>query len=265
LENGESEKISNIKMDFAPDTTAFVLKGLELKTQNDKFSISGTTLSLGDLNPGEKINLDLEANLSRKKVNPNQETGLLADVSYKAGDQNMSYKIYSQKIKVLSDIQVSSRAVYYSAQGDQLGIGPLPPAVDVPTRYWVFWEIDNLGNDLKDLMMSAELPANVAWTNQKSLLNGNIRFAEIGHKVVWTLDDLPKEGGQYRAGFEIELVPSKTDLGKVPNLLINTQYSAFDAFAGAEVSGNVEDLNADLKGDSMSSGKGKVIKLDIVK
>ena len=265
LENGENEKISNIKMDLSPDTTAFVLKSLELKTENKNVSINGTTLFVGDLNPGEKIELNLEAVLSRKKINPDQEAGLLANASYKIANQDMNYKIYSQKIKILSDVQVSSKAVYYSAQGDQLGVGPLPPAVDVPTRYWVFWEIDNKGNDLKDVMMSAELPANVGWTNQKSLLNGDIRFAEIGRKVVWTINDMPKEGGQYRAGFEIELIPAQTDLGKVPNLLINTQYSAFDTFAEAEISGSVGDLNSDLKGDNLSSGKGKVIKLDIIK
>jgi hypothetical protein len=264
LENGESVVIKDIRLNIASADSAFVLKELKL-AEGDGYSISGTILSVPSMDPGKKLDIALEAVLERKRIDPNQDAGLAADVYYIAGDDPRDYRIYGQKMKVVSDLQVSSRAVYYSAQGDQLGVGPLPPAVDIPTRYWVFLEADNLGNDLKDFMVSAELPANVGWTEQKSLLSGKIRYAPIGHKVVWTVDEMSKDGGQYRAGFEIELIPNKTDLGTVPKILIKTEYSAFDMHAGVEVSGALEDLSADLKGDNLASGKGKVIKLEIVK
>jgi len=54
-------------------------------------------------------------------------------------------------------------------------------------------------------------------------------------------------------------------LGTVPKILVNTEYSASDMYAGAEISGKLEDLSADLKGDNLASGKGKVIKMDVVK
>jgi hypothetical protein len=162
-------------------------------------------------------------------------------------------------------LQVSSRGFYYSAEGDQLGIGPLPPAVDVPTRYWIFWEIDNLGNDLKDFAMTADLPANVGWTGQKSLLAGDIRYGAISKKIVWNVDDVSRADGSYRAGFEVELIPSAAQVGKIPDLLTNIKYSATDVFANAEISGELSDVTADLKDDPSASGKGTVIKINIVK
>ncbi len=264
LENGENITVDNIRLDFSAADSAFVLKQLDLP-EGDGYTVKGTTVNVSPLEPGKKLDIDLTAVMERKRIDSEQDTGLVANISYHVGDESRDYRIYSQKMKVLSDLQVSSRAVYYSTQGDQLGIGPLPPAVDIPTRYWVFWEADNLGNDLKDFMISAELPANVGWTEQKSLLSGKIRYAPIGHKVVWTVDDMSKDGGQYRAGFEIELIPNSNDLGTVPVILTNTEYSATDTYAGAEISGKLDDLTADLKGDDLASGKGKVVKINIVK
>jgi len=264
LENSENIAIDDIRLDISSADSAFVLKELKV-AEGEGYSINGTTLSISSMEPGKKLNIALTTVLERKRIDPNQDVTLAAEVSYVAGVDARNYRIYGQRMKVFSDLQVSSRAVYYSAQGDQLGVGPLPPAVDIPTRYWVFLEADNLGNDLKDFMISAELPANVGWTEQKSLLSGKVRYAPIGRKVVWTVDEMSKDGGQYRAGFEIELIPSKTDLGTVPKILVNTEYSASDMYAGAEISGKLEDLSADLKGDNLASGKGKVIKMDVVK
>lgn len=264
LENGENVVIENIRLDISSADSAFVVKELKFR-EAEGYSVNGTTLSISSMEPGKKMVIDLESVLERKKIESNQSAALAADIYYRVGEESREYRLYGQRMKVLSDLQVSSRAVYYSAQGDQLGVGPLPPAVDIPTRYWVFWEVDNLGNDLKDFMVSAELPANVGWTDQKSLLSGKIRYAPIGRKIVWTIDEMSKDGGQYRAGFEIELIPGKDDLGKVPVILTNTEYSASDTYAETEISGKLDDLTSDLKGDNLSSGKGKVIKMNVIK
>jgi hypothetical protein len=173
--------------------------------------------------------------------------------------------MFSPKIKVSSNLRVSSKGLYYSEQGDQLGVGPLPPVVDVPTNFWIFWQLNNNGNELKNLTVSADLPNNIGWTGQKTVLAGDLRNGEISRKVVWTVDDVAASGGNYRAGFELELIPTMADLGQVPLLISNIQYSATDAFTGQLLTGSLSDINANIKDDPAASGKGTVIRLNVVK
>jgi hypothetical protein len=263
--NNEESEARDISFYISPADSSLSLKSLILKNASEKYFLDNTTVKIGSLAAGEEGELELEAVLERKKINQEQEAGLAFNLNYRAGEKNIDYIFYSPKIKILSDLQVSSRGFYYSAEGDQLGIGPLPPAVDVPTRYWIFWEIDNLGNDLKDFAMTADLPANVGWTGQKSLLAGDIRYGAISKKIVWNVDDVSRADGSYRAGFEVELIPSAAQVGKIPDLLTNIKYSATDVFANAEISGELSDVTADLKDDPSASGKGTVIKINIVK
>jgi len=263
--NEEKQEIKNISLDVESSDDNMILKSLSLKDGADKYEINGSTININSLPVGDKDYLSFDAILSRQTVVANQETGIAINVKYELDNRTVKYKIYSPGLKILSDLKVSSKAVYYSAQGDQLGVGPLPPVVGVPTSYWIFWEVDNDGNDVNNFTVSAELPDNVVWTNQKSLLAGKLRFGEIGRKAVWTIDDLVPSGGKYRAGFEVQLVPTSNDLGKVPTLLTNTQYSADDIFVDQGIVGQLSNVDANLKDDPVTSGKGKVIKLDIVK
>jgi len=72
-------------------------------------------------------------------------------------------------------------------------------------------------------------------------------------------------GGNYRAGFEIELIPSLAEVGTIPDLITNIKYSATDAFTNTEIFGDLKSINADLPDDPVASGKGKVVLLKIVK
>ena len=83
-------------------------------------------------------------------------------------NQNKIEPIIDKKIV----LNVRSAGYYYSPQGDQLGIGPLPPMVDIQTNYWIFWQIGNFNSDLENFTLTAQLPENIVWTGKKSLLAG---------------------------------------------------------------------------------------------
>ncbi|MDD4902483.1 MAG: hypothetical protein PHE24_05100 [Patescibacteria group bacterium] len=262
--NQEGAAINNASLTIVAADSAVVLKNLAL-TGASAFKTTGNTIVVGDLAAGQSGEVDFSALLSRKTISVDQQTGIIADINYQAGGRQVEYQMFSPKIKFLSDLQIGSKGLYYSAQGDQLGVGPLPPIVDVPTHYWIFWEINNAGNELKNLSVSADLPANVGWTEQKTVLAGDLRYGQISRKVVWTVDDIAASGGNYRVGFEVELIPTAADLGKIPMLISNIQYSATDSFAGQEISGTLSNIDASLKDDPTASGKGTVIELKIVK
>jgi hypothetical protein len=109
--------------------------------------------------------------------------------------------------------------------------------------------------------MSAELPLNVVWTGNKSVLEGNLQYNENNKRIVWNLDKINKNNDEYKIGFEISIIPTIGDIGNILQLLKNVEYSTKDNFCEVEISKNLENLDTNLKYDIYSSGKGKVIEL----
>ena len=264
-ENKEGVEVSGARILFGTSDSAFKIDGLAVP-ENPKYRIAGNELVfLSPIKDKELGSIKAQASFGRKNISANQEAGLTASIDYNLRGNQIAYKAYSAGIKFLSDLQVASRGVYYSAQGDQLGIGPLPPIVDVPTRFWIFWEVDNIGNKLENMSVSAVLPENAYWTNQKSLVAGKVRYGEATKKVVWSLDEVALEGGEYRAGFEVELIPVAADIGQVLDILKDIKFSAFDTFAQREIEGNLPAINTNLKDDSVAYGQGTVQKMNVVR
>jgi hypothetical protein len=259
--NEEAGAINNASLTIMPADSAVLIKSLASTSPAGKYKTTGNTFILGDMAAGQSGEIDFSALLSRKTISANQQTGIIADINYQVDGRSVEYQMFSPKIKFLSDLQIGSQGLYYSAQGDQLGVGPLPPVVDVPTHYWIFWNINNDGNELQNLDVSADLPANVGWTDQKTVLAGDLRYGEISHKVDWMISDVAASGGNYRVGFEVELTPPAADLGTVPPLVTNVQYSATDSFTGQEISGTLPSIDTNLKDDPTASGKGRVVEL----
>jgi hypothetical protein len=260
--NKEDAAIGSTSLTIMSADSGAVIKNITVTKNADKYKITGNSIVLGDLSAGQSGEIDFSVQLARQAISVNQLTGIIADIGYQINGRTMEYQMFSPKLKFISNLQLGSKALYYSAQGDQLGVGPLPPVVDVPTNYWVFWNIDNSGNELANLTVTADLPGNVGWTNQTTVLSGDIRYGVVSHKVVWTIDNVAAEGSNNRVGFEIELIPTVSELGKTPDLLSNIQYTATDTFTGQQISGSLPNITADLKDDPTASGKGKVIQLN---
>ncbi|HTW96631.1 MAG TPA: hypothetical protein VMD74_03180 [Candidatus Methylomirabilis sp.] len=259
----ENSALTGVTLTIMPADSATEVKNFSLS--GGKYSASGNAVSLGDLPVGGSGEIDFSAALHRLADIINQQTGILVDINYQVNGRPTHYQMFSPKIKFVSDLQVSAKALYYSAAGDQLGVGPLPPAVDIPTKYWIFWQINNSGNELKNFTLSADLPSNVGWTNQTTVLAGDLRFGAASNKVIWTIDDVAATGGNYRVGFEVELIPTSAQIGLVPDLATGLQYIATDTFAGQNISGALPSPNADLKDDPAASGKGKVVQINVVR
>jgi len=157
-------------------------------------------------------------------------------------------------------LDVKSAGYYYSSQGDQLGVGPLPPIVDIQTNYWVFWEIENFNKDLNNFVMTAQLPDNVIWTGNKTVLAGKLNFGQMSKQITWEIDKIEKDGN-YKIGFEIGLIPIQDDIGKILNLLTDIEYQAKDKFS-QKIKNSLNNITTDLIFDNLVKGKAKVILLD---
>jgi len=216
------------------------------------------------LDPGSGGQFIVKVKYAQVKAATNQEVYLGLSNNYNLNGQSLRYNLLSPKTRLISRLKLKSGAYYYSTEGDQLGVGPLPPQVGMATNYWVIWKIENSGNDLENLVVSADVPKSAIWVNNKSLLAGILHYDEIGGRVVWEVPAVvaQTEEGQYKAGFSLGVIPEEKDLGKTLLLLQNIKYTVFDKFAGQKISGSLKNLFTSLESDILSSGKGEVVGAD---
>jgi|GEM_PF-1872218 len=162
------------------------------------------------------------------------------------------------KVEQRPVLNIMSGGYYYSSQGDQLGVGPLPPIVDKQTNYWIFWEISS-AKGVRDIKITGQLPDNVVWTNKKTILSGQLQFGEVSRQAVWTVDKIDLKSGPYKIGFEIGLIPGENDIGKILDLITSIKYQAINRYTGEEIQGSLDKITTDLKSDNLASGKGSVV------
>ncbi|MBU0879327.1 hypothetical protein KKH00_00765 [Patescibacteria group bacterium] len=256
--NEEEKKVDNIRLILATDNDNFSLDSIAL-VNNKKCKIKNNILIIESVEFGESDFIDFKVKFLKKRAVTEQKNNLAATVIYDIGEEKVRYISRSPKVCVLSDISLKSEGYYYSQQGDQLGIGPLPPIVDTQTNYWIFFEIDNFGNDLKNATFIATLPRDVIWINKKSLSAGNLQYGEASKRVIWTVDEVNKNGGNYRVGFEVGVAPSQKDIGKILKLLSDISFSVDDNFCEEEITKtDFKDISTDLEKDRLAKGKGEI-------
>jgi len=264
-QNQADVALSDIKFNLISGNSNFKIGDWSLISSEPKIEDQNGSLVLsGVLNPDQSGKFSVKVKYAAVKAATNQEVYFNLNSNYSLNGQSLRYSLTSPKAKVISQFKLKSGAYYYSSQGDQLGVGPIPPQVGMATNYWIFWEVVNGGNDLENLAVSADVSEGAIWTDNKSLLAGTLRHAEVGGRVVWEVPEIIAQAGQgqYKAGFSLGVIPEAKDLGQTLLLLQNIKYTAFDKFTGQEISGSLKNLTTALEADILSSGKGQVIAAD---
>ncbi|MFP4515013.1 MAG: hypothetical protein ACLFNO_03370 [Parcubacteria group bacterium] len=237
----------------------FVLENLDLNQSVTNIEIVDNIIKFNkDLNSEESAHLSLKVDAKQMQSQINPEFELIIEPYYLSKQNRFTYQVSSEPIKLLSELEAQARAYYYSPQGDQLGIGPLPPAEGLPTTYWIFLDASNFGNSLNDFSLSGELAENVRWANKKSVVSGNIYQAPGSNKVTWQIRNMDNKDLNNTARFAVTLSPDASQVNTVPVLFENITVSAYDNFAQKNISFNLQDINTDLVHDSLASGKAKV-------
>lgn len=254
--NNGAGPISHWQLALSDTDQAFSISRIRLLSGQG--SVSGDSLTLPDLAPGETGTISLLINFSATDSNARTLNWQLVS-AYTYNDQNLSATQTLKPLDLQAQLNVSAVAYYNSPQGDQLGAGPLPPVVGLPTNYWIFWEAKSDG-DFKDLAMSGRLPQGVELTGARTLLAGQLKYNTSTRQLIWQVPDIKGGSDIYRAGFEIQLVPTSSQLAHVPMLMAGLKYFSTDALSAQEASGTLPDLSANLDFDRFNKGQGKVAK-----
>lgn len=253
IKNEEESDINNLKAHVSSSNPNFEISKISL----DK-DIDNRTLTIGRLSAFETKKTEFDVYFDRVAPALSQELGILLDWSYETEAGMVKTRTYSSNQKVASQVDVLSRLHYYSPEGDQLGIGPLPPLVEIPTAYWVFWGIDNYGNDLENFEMRAKLSPQINYADRKSLLSGDLDYNLDTNEIVWRVDNVEKQGDVNRVRFEVSVIPSKEMLGQVVKIFENQTYNYSESGCEVDYFNNLGLLDASLENDSFVSGSQEV-------
>lgn len=166
---------------------------------------------------------------------------------------------------IASRATVQAAGVYFTKDGEQLGIGPLPPKVDATTKYRVFLDVANSSGEANDVVLEAMLPPNVEWTGRYSVGAGQaIDWLPSTRTVRWVIGTLSpftnSEGEHLGASFEVALTPRAQDVGTVPRLATDISLHGKDKTTGLALHAEAESVTTDLPFDKRAIGKGAVEK-----
>lgn len=257
--NHSQEEINELEISFESLSSAFSLSSISAIDLDERSQLINRNLIINNISSFESGNLSLKVYFSMPSDPLLRQAAWRSLASFNYLDKDFSQEHSLANICFISDTKVKAKALYNSPRGDQLGIGPIPPIAGIPTRYWVFFEIENLGNDLEDFLISAQIPEYASLTDKRTLLTGNYSYNEENRRLIWQVNQINKRGGDYKAGFEIEILATNDHVGDVLNILENITYRFKDSLCNQESRSSLGHLDTNLKDDFINQGQGTVI------
>lgn len=145
--------------------------------------------------------------------------------------------------------------------------GPLPPRVDYETIYAIEWKLNNSSSDLVDAEVTAQLPPNVRFLSVRTPVTEQITFNQSTRTVTWFPGKIQKGTGigdreSKNVTFAIGLVPSASQIGAEPDIVLNQKFTATDSFSKKQVEQEVENLNTILTEEGFNEKYAPVVEGD---
>lgn len=220
---------------------------------------------LAKLAPGDEGTIDVRVDLADAPFTLT-DRAYVVDVSAEArvakvGDLSVGRAVKSAKttLKLNSNVRFGAAVRYFNDDDLAVGTGPVPPRVGATTTYRVFWTADNSLHELTGLTLRVPLPAGVTYAERGQASAGEVHFDTASSTVVWTLNRMPESVSRLDGSFDVRIVPTSADAGKILPLSGPLTFEALDAIAGGLIVRTMEPLDTNLDTDPQVSGKGKVI------
>ncbi len=176
-----------------------------------------------DLKPNRKTDSDptitLKISLHGQRIFENQVPQVL-DVTTK------------QIVKVQSAASITTRTLYDS--GPFENSGPVPPVAEETTTYTLNLTAKSGTNELKDAVVTGELPQHVKWLNTVSEGDA-ITYNANSRMVTWKIGAIAPNSTE-DAYIQVSITPSVMQIQTAPNLLEKQSFTAMDQFTGTKIS-----------------------------
>lgn len=158
-----------------------------------------------------------------------------------------------QIVKVQSVASIVTKTLYDS--GPFENSGPIPPVAEEATTYTLNLIAKSGTNELKDSVVTAELPQYVKWLNTVSEGDA-ITYNANSRLVTWKIGTIPPNSME-DAYIQVSMTPSVMQIQTAPNLLEKQTFVALDQFTGTKITstGSVARTNYFKKGvEKIQSG-----------
>src|SRR3989344_1872622 len=156
-----------------------------------------------------------------------------------------------QNVRVSSDAQFASRAVYYV--GPFVNSGPIPPKVEQETTYTVIWSIVNTSNTIQNGEVRAVLPVYMKWYGSVSPSSERVTYSRNTNEVVWSPGEIPAGTGigkpPREVAFQVVFTPSLSQVKTAPALLTGMTFAGTDAFTNVPLNQKKQDVTTKLSTD----------------
>jgi len=206
-----------------------------------------------------KINLIL---LSSFSLTDKEKAYLEITPSLEAGLKEVEGQTFSNigspiRLLLATNATLQAQARYFTTEGDQLGRGPIPPRVGETTKYWIFIQLQNTTNKLKDVSLSAELVPGVEFTGKQSVTIGTPLKAQNG-KINWSIYQLPANSvtGWY---FEVAATPISEQVGRSLTLTKNINVLATDEETGKKFDLKQDNITNILPANDLGKKQGIIV------
>ena len=259
LLNGSNLDVKDIKISLLPVGSNFSINKIEIidtGSANAEIQINNKQIIINSLNSNQAEELKVKIYF-KNKTTAERTIEWRTQIEYSIKGQVIKESVNLPDLYLAAELSAQAVIYYNSPQGDELGSGPLPPLIGLPTNYWVFFEVYSAG-DFKNMVFSAKLPKGVELTDRRSLLAGEFKYNSSSRQVIWTVPELKNQSDSYRVGFEIQFIPEENQFDQTALLLSNLKCYAYDKLIDQEQYVGLKDLDTNLNFDRLNKGEGKI-------
>ncbi len=180
---------------------------------------------LQQLARGEELKINLTINI--KEVIPDFSERYRSFVRVSVGrvgeekKDDLSFSTNVVSAQVIAPLKVLNYAYFRDDEGVPEGSGPWPPQVGEKTVLPIELTLQ-ARQSFDQITLTAFLPNDVNWENNQLVNKGVLSFNEVSRLLSWQVGPVDKSDGVVEARFDVSIVPTIADLGKV-KILLNSQ------------------------------------------
>jgi len=257
--NNETYTLNNVELGLALNgdyvDTNYLAKNYKSAQGNTAMFNQNDYPQLAKIQPGQEGQIQVQAAAKSDIVFTQYlETGykLEATVLASYDDPDLKTRVTLESDPVYtqldSNLNLKTTAMFYTSSGDQIGVGSVPPIVGEYTSYWVIIKINNTNNKIKDLKVTAKVPAGIDFTNIYNVTDGDqINFDETSRELQWDISNVLAFAGIFNpspeARIQLAITPTADQVGKSPLLLTDIKATASDEVTNAFLSATGDNVS----------------------
>ncbi len=265
LRNSGSETITNINLQLSLPTTINTarwrnLDNIGLVNNQGVLINAAHNARLRELAPGESVDLTLQIPVATFPTESRVVIPLTVRSTVSGVASEFSSESATPELMIGTALKVKAEARYYTAEGDQLGRGPLPPQVGKETKYALLLYLTNAGGEATNVQLRAQLPRTVRWTGKTSVSRGqDLNFDPSTNQISWSAHTLPAKA-ELSAYAEVAITPTESERGRVLTLLQGITVQGTDVVLEAPLQATAPALTSALLTDPLAQIAGTLVR-----